>query len=112
MVAELFLGALPPFASRQVRHIRLFGPQARGFEPEVPFDLLVEVDKRSIEVKTAVAIASSAVESEGLASVFVTLVTPFERAQASGSLARTLRNAEREGLDLWLRPEEVDEHLH
>lgn len=103
MVSEIFLGALPPFARRHVRSIRLFGAQARRYDPEAPFDMLVLVDTRNVEVKTALAIASAAVEQEAQASIFTTLVTSFERDTASGALARTIQNAVREGVDLWSR---------
>ena len=64
--------------------VRLLGPHARRFEPGAEFELLVEVDKRSVEVKTAVAIASSAVADEGLVLVAMTVVTPFEQQNARG----------------------------
>lgn len=108
MTAEAFLGALPPFAKNMVRRVRLFGPHAREFEPEVDFELLVEVDARTVEVRTAVAIAASAVAEQALPRIAPTLVTPFEKTNATGVLARTLQSAEREGLDLWVRPDEEE----
>lgn len=103
--AESFLEALPPYLIRQVARVRLFGSHARRFEPDEDFELLIEVDKPSVEVKTGVSIASSVVEARNDAkmTVVVTLVTAFEIQNASGLLARTLRNAEREGFDLWVR---------
>lgn len=107
MAAELFMGALAPSAAKHLRRVRLFGPHARRFEPEAALELLVETDKRSIEVRTALSLATQAVESEGAVVVELTVVTPFEASEATGLLARTLGNARREGLDLWVR-EDVD----
>lgn len=103
LVAESFLAALPPFVQRQIRSVRLFGPQARRFDPESPFDLLVYADERNVEVKTAVAIALSAVEADGLYAANATLCTPGDLRDASGQLSRLLQNAQREGVDLWAR---------
>lgn len=102
--AESFLGALPPHLIRQVARVRLFGPHARRHEPGAAFELLVEIDKPSVEVRTGVSIASSFVEAQSELTMAVTLVTAFEAQHASGLLSRTLQNAEREGLDLWVRP--------
>lgn len=112
MAAELFLGALPPSVARHLRRVRLFGLHARRFEPDAALELLVETDGRSIEVRTALALATHAVESEGAVAVELTAVTPFEAAQASGLLARTLGNARREGLDLWVREDAESTTLH
>jgi hypothetical protein len=103
MVAELFLSALPPFARRQIRSVRMFGPQARRFEPDAPFDLLVVADERSLEVKTSVSIAVAAVEREAQQLVQVTVATAGELDGSPAGLSRTLQNARREGVDLWLR---------
>lgn len=102
-ICEQFLRALPPFARWRLSVVRLFGPQARAFDPEAPFDLLLVCDERSIEVKTAVAIARSAVEAGGLHQVAVTVVSAVEAQGATGALARLLQNARREGVDLWSR---------
>lgn len=102
--AESFLSALPPQLSRQVARVRLFGSHARRFEPDAAFELLLEVDKSTVEVKTGVSIATDVVEAQSLVTAAVTVVTAFEAQNASGLLSRTLRNAEREGLDLWVRP--------
>ncbi len=103
MVADLFLAALPPYIRRQVRSVRLFGPQARRFDPDSPFDLLVVAEARTVEVKTGVAIAESAVEGEGLYAARTTLVTAFDLASPTGQLGRLLQNSQREGIDLWVR---------
>lgn len=103
--AESFVGALPPHLVRQVARVRLFGSHARRFDPDADFEILIEVDKPSTEVKIGVSIASSVVEAQDIVTMAVTLVTAFEVQNASGLLARTLRNAEREGLDLWVRPD-------
>lgn len=110
--AELFLGALPPSARQHLRSVRLFGAHARRFEPEAALELLIETDRRSIEVRTALALATHAVESEGEITVQLTVVTPFEVSEATGVLARTLGNARREGLDLWVREDVETSTLH
>jgi len=103
LVAESFLAALPPYVQAQIRSVRLFGPQARRFDPESPFDLLVFADERNVELKTAVAIAVSAVEAEGLYAANATLCTPGDLRDPTRLFARLLHNAEREGIDLWAR---------
>lgn len=100
-VAEIFLRALPPFVRERVRSVRLYGPQARRFEPETPFAFFVVADDRSIELKTALAIATNAAEADGLNAVEVTLATAGEVDAPAPMLARTLQNARREGIDLW-----------
>lgn len=103
-VVEQFLAALPPFTRRAVERVRLFGPQVRGYEPEAAFDVLVVAHARSLEMKTALAIATTAAEEGGQYDVRATLVTPDEWEAASGDTARTVANARREGLDLWTTP--------
>lgn len=103
MVAETFLSALPPSARRQLRVVKLFGPQARRYDPELPFDFLIVSDDASITVRTGVAIAAAAVEGTGLHTVRLTTATASEFAHPSGTLARIKANAEREGVELWLR---------
>ncbi len=102
-VAEQFLRALPPFAREKLQDVRLFGPQARRFEPDEHFAFLVVADERSVEVKTALAIATSAAEADGLYAVDVTVATKGEVDDAPPSLARLLANARREGVELWRR---------
>src|SRR4051812_46592341 len=102
-VVESFLAALPPYVQKQIRSVRLFGSQARRFDPEAPFELLVLAEARSMEVKTAVSIGVFAVESAGLYAARATVTTPDEISRPSQQLARLLRNAEREGIDLWVR---------
>jgi hypothetical protein len=102
-VAESFCGALPPYVRRQIRSIRLYGIQARRFDPDAPFELLVLADDRSLEVKTAVSIATFAVESGGLYEARATVATPAELDKPAGQLGRLLQNAQREGIDLWVR---------
>lgn len=103
LVCETFLGALAPFTRPKIRAVRLFGPQARRFEAEAPYDLLVVVDERSIEVRTSVAVAVSAAESQANVPVQVTVASAFEETGATGPLARLLHNARREGVELWAR---------
>jgi hypothetical protein len=104
MVAEQFLGALPPSSRRHIQLVKLFGPQARRYDPELPFDFLIVSDDASITVRTGVAIAVAAVESGGLHSARITSATASEYQNASGTLSRIRQNAEREGVDLWVRP--------
>lgn len=104
LVADLFLAAVPPALRKTIRCVRLFGPQARRYEAGQPFDLLVLADERTLAMKSAVSIASAAVEGEAAQSVFVTLVGVPELEQPSEHLQRALQNAEREGIDLWQRP--------
>jgi len=85
LVAESFLAALPPYVQAQIRSVRLFG------------------DERNVELKTAVAIAVSAVEAEGLYAANATLCTPGDLRDPTRLFARLLHNAEREGIDLWAR---------
>lgn len=106
-VAESFCGALPPYVRRQLRSIRLFGVQARRFDPDAPFELLVLADERTVEVKTAVSIATFAVESSGLYQARATVTTPAEVDKPGPQLVRLLVNAQREGVDLWVR-ESID----
>jgi hypothetical protein len=102
-VCETFLGALAPFTRPKIRTVRLFGAQARRFEPEEPYDLLIVVDERSIEVRTSVAVAVSAAETQANVPVQVTVASAFEESGATGPLARLLTNAKREGVELWAR---------
>jgi hypothetical protein len=105
MVAEQFLSALPPFAREHITQVTLFGPQARRFDSEAPFDLLVFADQGTWAVKTGVSIAVSAIESSGLYTARATIATAFERRDPSTTLRRLLQNAEREGVELWARGE-------
>jgi len=102
-VAEIFLRALPPFAGGSVRAVRLYGGQARRFEPETPFDLIVLVDDRTLEVRTALAIAASVVQAETTHVVEVQSASTDDLASPPPGLARALANARREGVDLWVR---------
>lgn len=102
-VAEVFLGALPPFARSAMRKIELFGNQARRFEPDLPFDLLVVVDEATVEIKTALSIAASMVESAAEQSVMLVTVAASELEAPSPSVQRALQNARREGVALWHR---------
>ncbi len=102
-VAEQFLRALPPFAREKLARVDLFGAQARQFEPGSPFAFFVVADERTVEVKTALAIAANAVEADGLFTVDVTMATSGEIESAPPSLARVLQNARREGVALWTR---------
>lgn len=99
---ERFLDALPPAAQEHLRAVRLFGPQARRFEPQAPFCLLALVERRSLEAKAALAVACAAMEAGGDCLVDLLLVTPEELASPAPPLARSLQNARREGVDLWL----------
>lgn len=103
MVAEQFLGALPPSSRRLIQLVKLFGPQARRYDPDLPFDLLIVSDDASITVRTGVAIGVAAVESGGIHTARLTTATASEYANASGTLSRIRQNAEREGVDLWVR---------
>jgi hypothetical protein len=107
MVAEQFLGALPPYARQQLHSVRLFGVQARRFDPEAPFELLIVADQDTWAVKTGISIAVSAVESSGLYTAHTTLATTADLAQPTALLRRTLQNADREGLELWRRAQDV-----
>ena len=109
MVAELFLGALPPSARRQLQLVKLFGPQARRYDPELPFDFLIVSDEASITVRTGVAIGVAAVESSGLHKARLTAATASEYRNATGTLGRIKANAEREGVELWVREASVAE---
>lgn len=101
-VAELFLAALPPYLQSRIQSVRLFGPQARRFEPEASFDFLVVADERSPELKTAVTVGTASVEREGLFAT-ATVTTVAEMNQPSPTVSRLLQNARREGVDLWVR---------
>lgn len=102
-VAESFVASLPAKAATQIRSIRLFGIQARRFDPEAVFEFLIVSDERSVEVRTAVGVARSAVESEGLYTTAITVATADEFAGPPDKQGRALRNARREGVDIWVR---------
>lgn len=102
-VAEVFLGSLPPFARNAMRKVELFGNQARRFEPDLPFDLLVVVDEPTVEIKTALSIAASMVESAAEQSVMLVTVASTELNAPSPPIQRVLQNARREGVALWQR---------
>jgi hypothetical protein len=102
-VAELFLAAMPPYLGSRIQSVRLFGPQARRFEPDAPFDILIVAEQRSPELRMAVSIGTASVGAEGIYSANVTVTTPFEMNQPSPAVARLLQNAKREGVDLWTR---------
>jgi hypothetical protein len=104
LVADSFLRALPPRVRADIRSIRLYGAQARRFDPEARFDLLVVAERQNVELRTAVAIGVSAVEADGLFSATATIVTPEDVAHPRPALTRLLRNAQREGIDLWAAP--------
>jgi hypothetical protein len=106
-MADCFLSALPRQVERSIRSIRLFGPQARRFDPESPFDLLVVADAGDPGLRTAVAIGVSAVESGGLYEATATVASAAELERPTPHLSRLLRNAAREGVDLWVRDSSV-----
>ncbi len=102
-VADLFLAALPPYLLPRIQSVRLFGPQARRFEPDSSFDILIVAEERSPELRMAVSIGTAAVGAEGIYEANVTVTTPAEVNQPTPPVARLLQNARREGIDLWTR---------
>ena len=100
-LAERFLYSLSPAMRALVSEVRLFGAQARRFDPEAPFAFLVIVDDCSLPVKAAVSIARQAATGDGSFEVEVTLATPTEVDSSTGLRARLFQNARREGVELW-----------
>lgn len=97
----MFLAALPPASSRELRAVVLYGPQARRHEPDLPFDLLLRVEHASRELKAGLSLASSAVQRERDRELRLEVVTEEEEKAPSPALQRLLQNARREGVGLW-----------
>jgi hypothetical protein len=102
-LAERFLFALSPAVRALVNEVRLFGAQARRYDPGAPFSLLVVVEEPSLSVKTAVSIARQAATGDGAVEVEVTMATPTELDLSTGLQGRLFQNARREGVELWRR---------
>jgi hypothetical protein len=100
-LAERFLFSLSPAIRALVSEVRLFGTQARRFDPEAPFSFLVVVEDCTLPVKTAMSIARQAATGDGTFEVEVTLATPSEVDTSTGLRARLFQNARREGVELW-----------
>jgi hypothetical protein len=102
---ERFVTALPAMAARRLRHVSLFGAQARQWDPAARFDLLVVADDRTVETRTALDLATRALEDDGRITADVTLASAFEVSQPTGLLRRLLDLARREEVVLWRRAE-------
>jgi hypothetical protein len=100
---ERFVTALPAMAARRLRHVSLYGPQARRWDPEARFDLLVVADDRTVETRMALDLATRALEDDGRVTADVTLASAFEVSQPTGLLRRLLDTARREEVVLWRR---------
>lgn len=100
-VIHRFFEALPAVAESLFASVILYGPQARRYEPEETFCLLVVLSENSVRTKAALALAADAASLRGKLDVQVTSATLDELVQPS--IARLVSSAKREGLMLWER---------